>query len=548
MSEKTLPTKDFIYYLVVFAIFSYLISIFAVNLNGRVLVNYDIYSDAILAKYMWQTKSFFPDGWHFGNQIYTVATPAVAAILYGIVNDAYLALALASCFMTLGIILSYIWCLKPFVNVKSIIVSLLVVIGGTNISFTAHGDWEGFQLFYTMASYYACYVIGIFITLGAFLRLTNHMKTPIVIQLFVLIYNFALGMQSLRELLVLNLPLCVLVVLNMFLHCNSLKKEFMLQKQSSFFVFLTLTANICGVFITKILVSSEIIKQTTIISSVGSNIWHNFKLSMLAFWDYIGLSIPTTAFELFELVGAIFSILVITLSLTCIIIDYIKNKKISTLGYINIFFVISLLAVFCAGLIIIYLRDIYFFCWHFLVATSVTMLIEKNFEKNPKLWNTFKYILIACLLGISLLNYKSTFYLSLKGLSDIHNIYKDIVNQLQEDNIQYLYSDWRTERNKLSAMAYDDIQYGTLEFSGNPNDLWLDPDCLYYEDWFEPNNFDHAYIILSDYTLYCLEIEFSEEYRNTLMNNLEYVYSFSADGEELHFYIGSEKLYADMIH
>lgn len=183
------------------------------------------------------------------------------------------------------------------------------------------------------------------------------------------------------------------------------------------------------------------------------------------------------------------------------------------------------------------------------MAVSVAMLMEKKQEINQELLSSLKNLLIVCLLGISILNYKFTFYQSFSGISYVSDIYQKITAQLQKDDIRYLYSDWRTEKNKISALTYDEIQYGTLIFSGNPEDLWLDleSDCLYHEDWFEPDNFKDSYIILSDYALYCLESEFSPEYRAAFMNNLEYVYSFMGEGEKLHFYLGSEKMYADMI-
>lgn len=152
MQKKKLLIENVIYAAIFVAILIYAISVFAVNLTGRAWTNFDIYSDAVLAKYIWESGNLFPKGWHFGNQIYTVATPVVAALIYGFVRDAYLALALASCFMTIAVLLSYVWCLKPFVNMRSIIISLLVLIGGTNISKTAHWDLMGLQIFYTMAS------------------------------------------------------------------------------------------------------------------------------------------------------------------------------------------------------------------------------------------------------------------------------------------------------------------------------------------------------------------------------------------------------------
>lgn len=541
MLREKFTLRNTIYFLVFLVVFGYLLSICFVNLTGRVWCNYDIYSDAVLAKYMWEAKTLFPRGWHFGNQIYVTATPAVAALFYGVTKDAYLALAFASCFMTLGILFSYIWCVKPFVHVKSILVSLLVVIGGTNIGSTAHGDWLGFQVFYTMASYYACYVIGIFLTLGVYFRLVNQKRVPMLIQLGVLFYNLALGMQSLREMLVLNLPLCAIVILHILLHHKDLRRYLQEKRDSIMFAFLALVCNSCGVLLTKIFIQNGTVKQSTIISGVSPNIRENYEVTVNAIRDYIGLCTPTTFFEWLKHIGGIFSIGIVLLSLLCIFIGYRKDKKIVTMGYIVLFFVISLLAVFCAGLFIISVRDIYFFCWYFLVASSVAMLMEER-------WGVLlKGVLIVGLIGISVLNYDFTFGQSYRWLSGANNLYQGIVGQLQELGITYLYSDWRTERNKISAMSFDEIQYATLQFSGNPEDLWLKTEALYHDEWFETEHFEHSYIILSDYALYCLEVEFSEEYRRAFLENLVYVYSVDAEGEKLHFFLGSDKMYGDMM-
>ena len=149
---------------------AYICSIFAINILGRGFVNFDMYSDIELARYIALENTLFPEGWHFGNQIYTVATPVVASLAYRLVGDAYLSMAIASCFMTTICIISFVWCVKPFVTPRNIIVGLLVFVGGTNIARSAYGDWEGLQLFFTMASYYSCYVIGILITLGVWCR------------------------------------------------------------------------------------------------------------------------------------------------------------------------------------------------------------------------------------------------------------------------------------------------------------------------------------------------------------------------------------------
>ena len=46
-----------------------------------------MYSDAQIAKLMWEQKTIFPKNWIFGNQYYVIATPVLAAVMYGICGD-----------------------------------------------------------------------------------------------------------------------------------------------------------------------------------------------------------------------------------------------------------------------------------------------------------------------------------------------------------------------------------------------------------------------------------------------------------------------------
>lgn len=547
MLKKKQIFENCIYSVFILLIAVYLFSIFAVNLTGRVWSNFDIYSDAILAKYIWTSGSLFPKGWHFGNQIYTVATPAVAALFYGIVKDAYLALALASCFMTIGVLASFIWCLKPFCNTKSMIISLLVIIGGTIIGSTAHGDWWGLQVFYTMASYYACYVIGICLTLGGFFCLISQKRVPLVVLFLVLTYNFALGMQSVRELLVLNLPLCAVCILDIVLQHNSFAENIHKKRKGYLFALLALATNIGGVLTTKRLVSEGAVQQTTILSQVGGDFVTNFKLTMRALWNYIGLVEPTDYVTFLRLLSAIFSIIVILLAFITIFVDYREKKNLTVPGYCILFLTISLIAVFFAGLFFINVRSIYFFCWYMLVTVCVLLLMEKEWSTKHNVLRGLKNSLSIGILIISILNYFIGFYRSFSWVSSANDTYQEIVEQLQADDIKYLYSDWRVERNVISAVSHDEIQYGTLMFSGNTDDLWSPLNYLYYDDWFRPENCEHSYIVLSDYALYCLEDEFSLEYKEAFLDNLELVYEFPCSGETIYFYRGSEKIYEDMV-
>ena len=73
----------------------------------------DMYSDILYSVKAWEAKSLFPEGWVFGNQFYIIATPALASLVYGIVGNPALSMAIATILMTLGIFLSYSWMTRP---------------------------------------------------------------------------------------------------------------------------------------------------------------------------------------------------------------------------------------------------------------------------------------------------------------------------------------------------------------------------------------------------------------------------------------------------
>lgn len=234
-------------------------------------------------------------------------------------------------------------------------------------------------------------------------------------------------------------------------------------KPAYVFGVLAFILNACGVLFTKALAVKGVINQATILGRVGSNYGENFRIAKNAFLDYIGLHWPTKPFFLISVVFlkflvAIFSIIIIIWALVCILSEYKKTKRVTALGYSILFFIISLVAVLCAGTLVIYVRDIYYFCWYSLVAASVVMIMEVQWKAKERMLCWIKGLFMLGMLVISVLNYKLTFYRSLSGIGPVNDTYEEITEQLQQDGIKYLYSDWRTERNVISAMSQDDIQ------------------------------------------------------------------------------------------
>ena len=129
----------------------------------------DMYSDMLYAIEVWHQKTIFPDGWVFGNQLYAVATPVLAALMFGITKNPCIAMGIASSIMGVGVIASFGWMLKPIFpklhERLAVVVAFMTVI---LLCGNAIHDVNGWQLFFTLCSYYSCYAITVFLAFGCF--------------------------------------------------------------------------------------------------------------------------------------------------------------------------------------------------------------------------------------------------------------------------------------------------------------------------------------------------------------------------------------------
>ena len=529
-----------VFAMVVVLVLMYTVGIFSVNFGGRAFNDFDMYSDSVLAKYMWSEKTLFPDGWHFGNQIYVVATPVLAGFVYPLMGDTYAALAMASCLMTLLVMGSFLWCVRPFLSGRSAWVGLLVLIGGMKIGVTAHKGLEGLQLFYTMASYYACYIIGIFLTLGVYNRYLQGISVNKGMLTAVILLNFALGMQSLREMLVLNLPLCSLVLCQILLMGK--RESDSCRKKSCRFALGALIFNGLGLLTSKLLAANGVFVQSDILQDTQPGIWENVMVSVSSLAEYIGLIPPYDVFSTFRFAVAVLSVGIVAAALVLALKDCIEKKP-SVIALNILFFAISLLAVACAGVLVIKVRSIYFFCWYLMVTFCVVYLLDRNGCRVPG--KVLKRLLIVAIIGISIINYNYLFRYSYVQLNSASAFYGQIAHQLQKDGIRYLYTDAFSEQSMIATMSRDEITYAIQNFSGDPEDLWENVAYLYHEDWYAPENYDDAYVLLTDRTLNRLE-GFSTEYKEVFLENLQLKYEFAGNGTIVYLYQGTEKMYHDM--
>ena len=169
----------------------------------------DMYADIYYAMKVWKSKSIFPENWVFGNQLNAVSAPVLASLFYGLTADPVLSMAIAATVMSLFVILSFDWMLKPvFKSLNSRLSAVVVLMALVLFCGKAIEGNIGWSMLFTMCSYYSGYTIAAFLAFGAYLRpdLLSDWKRA---ALFAVIcaMSFGMGIQSIRQTVVMVAPL-----------------------------------------------------------------------------------------------------------------------------------------------------------------------------------------------------------------------------------------------------------------------------------------------------------------------------------------------------
>ena len=194
------------------------------------LATSDMYEDTLAARLMWEGKTLFPGNFLFGNQFYVIATPALSALFYGLTDSMNTAMALATACMSLLLLWSLDWMLRPFVKSGVTRAAALLAAVGLFFGPSEIRREDGVQLFYVMCSFYACYAITNFVVLGDYARarLEDRPRYPALAAALALC--FCAGVQSLRQTCMTVLPVVCLEMLRLLR--RGLKKEPLLPREA----------------------------------------------------------------------------------------------------------------------------------------------------------------------------------------------------------------------------------------------------------------------------------------------------------------------------
>ena len=364
-------------------LFAFLGLVFYVNLScNPEYYDGDIYNDINYAKEAWKAKSIFPKNWIFGNQTYVVATPVLAALFYGITGNGFTAMAIASCIMTVFVILTYDWMTRTLFSYNERTAGFLFMIGFLLLKAHVATSQQGIQAFFTMASYYACYLINAFIVYGCYVRIRQGKFTGkhIIPAIISVALSFGTGMQSLRQTAVMALPLVACEVLLIIIY-SAKDKRFAIS-YSTFFSAIVFISNIAGLIVMKFIEinQSSIYGTTALVKSFrafGKKLFYNI--------EYVALTFGLDALKLrIRLAVSVFFLIIILIGFILCVKDFFKDKSNNQGRFtLTVLLTFGCVSVFAAGVLTdVVNRALYYFMIYPLLAICVSYIIVKCEKKR----------------------------------------------------------------------------------------------------------------------------------------------------------------------
>ncbi len=418
----------------------YLAAFAIINFRGLTeYMNNDIYADTLVAKYMWDKKSLFPDGWVFGNQYYVAATPALSALFYGLTGSVNLALSLATTGMTAAILAALYWLLRPFCGRTGALAGMTALV--SSVLAMNLDSREEAQLLFVLASYYSCYLLSLLITWGDYVRCIFFKDRNPCFPFFLgLLLSFANGMQSLRQTCIMIAPMLALEGLRVLSALLRRKKP---DWRLTVRVAAVTAANLSGVLCIRLLhvPAVQIYGELSLAhpedlpDRLIRLIKAGTKITGLWYVKYYASRNGALAFFIL-----IFSILSITAVLAACWRTAMRLYHGNTGGLeLLICLCVLSIAAVCASLLLfrMEIRSVYLFMWYLLVCLSVVSMLSVDCKRGKRL-----ALILLCAISAANLyfSYKDSLACSLDP--DFKNnppYYTEIADELVSRDFKILY-------------------------------------------------------------------------------------------------------------
>lgn len=436
MSERSVQNwKRILLLLIAAAGLAYLVVFTTLDMVGFArLGTSDIYEDTLVARLMWEQKTLFPPSFLFGNQFYVVATPVLAALFYGLTGSMNGGMSLATLVMSVLLMLSMNWMLKPFVKDRLVRCGALLLFAASCFGPSTARREDGAQLFFVLCSYYACYLICSFVVLGDYARSLSDARLRPGALALALFLCFCTGMQSTRQTCVTILPLLCVEALR--LGRRTLRREPVFspgENMPSIRAGLAAAANLAGIAAIRLIAP----KQHTIYQGgsvfSGASVSQKLAETRKAIVVVTGFDYTRTGS------GRVFYLLMF---LFCIALFFaaawlLLRRRERRADALAVFWLLTLLS--CVGVLLAFFvtkvspRAIYLFPWYTLPALSFLIVVR---EVRPRV----RLCLTALLLVLSCANLYYSYRGDLKAtFSQDRNSYQKICDWAVENGYELVY-------------------------------------------------------------------------------------------------------------
>lgn len=448
-------------------------------------MNSDIGAEAILGRLIWESKEIIPVSWYPSTETRIIATPQVAALFYGLTGNMDLAMGLACCTMTIGIVLA-IWIFMKKAG-SSRISCLLMCLFCLGLA----GNIIILELLYIFAGYYAIHVIAFFFILNCYSSLlqeewkkSKSLRRKMYGKCIIgLILAFLLGMQGTRGILITFGPLFGMEVIRILYEkiCwrKCLVKGIIQREQHEKIPFLWVSGLLVLSFIgTKMPFSSG--------QEISRNIRNGFaKLIQVVLpdtWKAVGFS------EGDPVRNICLGLLVLNVMIWVIVllIHMLKWQELSSLEWC---FLVTAASPVVTAIIVAFTTvessERYYFMWIFSMAFAAILSFEylrKGMTAGISAWRTLTVItLIAAGIVIGI-NVHTVYQPILKAEEPTASDALEVVNYLEENGYETAYSTFENA-NKMTALSNGKVNvYAINSFETMDICKWLTNADGYPED------------------------------------------------------------------
>ncbi len=470
----------------------FIYGIIITNLRGIVhFCDVDMYADLSVAKLMWEQKTLFPENWIFGNQYYIIATPVWCALFYGITGNLSLSMGIASSVMGCLTVLAFVWMLIPFVAQKRHLIIAAVALLGCVVSDSAFYNTFS-QLFFTMCSYYSCYMITAFLVWGEYARIQmgkNQMtgKGPYLICALCVALSFCTGLQSFRQTFIMLVPICIV---EMFFLVKSVYHRINpLSRKAFWFTAANVVANVLGLLVIRLLA----IPRYTIYGDYG--LIGSFAEAKNNLMEIIESLITAVGFGNQDNIWIFgYSICLLVIFLVSFLIMIIKKEKtgFSLLVLLNL---ISILVVMGGKLVThMQIRPAYLCFWYPLVCLCFVYLLESC---------SLKFLRTLLLLSFCMamfINYRITYssvYDWIAVLQEDYNERVEVCNWMRENGYNRLFG--RNNFTEQVAVVSNGDILSACWGEDSAENMFLITPCLVNTDIYQAEHDDETlYLIMDD--------------------------------------------------